>query len=326
MGLVFDKVYFPHVYFPTGGFDARELNKEIERLRGLQPGRNTSTLISLLRFIEHAKTLSGFCEFTGTRGQPFGAEQDDAGKLVNELHEAMHGPNPPNWTPYFETNFTKGLPGGDEYIAYPGDYHYLAGSVLEAAKTGKHLLVDVPGLPVPGLDSGSAENDASALTAILAIHCTKLVLPVMAVLSPSQLMEFRHENETPLRHFRRAMLRYAGELNASIAGLDASQLEGKTKFFVETNILPELDELRESLTASSRSWSERLKEGGQIVGELLPCALSPTPRSAALAVLLNKLPGFIGNEIAARGDAKNKRRLSDLYYLLQVERAVVPKA
>lgn len=42
MGAVFDKVYFPGVYMPKGGYDEKELQKEIDRLRALPvPGRNS---------------------------------------------------------------------------------------------------------------------------------------------------------------------------------------------------------------------------------------------------------------------------------------------
>ena len=147
----------------------------------------------------------------------------------------------------------------------------------------------------------------------------------MAALSPEQLMEFRAENEVGLRHFRRAMLRHADELNARIAGLEASAIEGKTKFYVETQILPELDELRESLAASSRSWRERLTDAMQIVGEIVPACFASDPKAAIMLALMKNAPGFVGREIAAAGDKKAKRRSSDLYYLLQVERAAKPK-
>jgi hypothetical protein len=73
MGAVFDKLYFPDVYMPNGGYDEKELQKEIDRLRALPtPGRNTAKLIRILEFVQHVKTLDGFCVFTGDGGTDSG--------------------------------------------------------------------------------------------------------------------------------------------------------------------------------------------------------------------------------------------------------------
>jgi len=242
--------------------------------------------------------------------------------MVGELYEAIHGPNPPNWHPMIETAYYKGIPGSEETLIYRGAYYYLAGAILEASETGRPLLLDRPGLPVPGIDGANPKDDAAALTTLLAIHCTALVLPKMAVLSPARLMEFRAENEKTLRTFRRAMLRYAGELNAEISGLAPHELEGKTDFFVKTRILPELDELREAITASSRTWFERLKDVSKIAADVIPACISTSPKSAIAMALMKNAPGFISSEIAAAGDKTAKLRRSDLYYLLNIEKAV----
>jgi hypothetical protein len=60
------------------------------------------------------------------------------------------------------------MPGSDEAITYPGEYHYLAGAVVESAKTGIPLLNDLVGLPFTGLDGSVPEDDARTLATILA--------------------------------------------------------------------------------------------------------------------------------------------------------------
>jgi hypothetical protein len=321
LGLVFDKVVFPGVEIPTDGFDPAEVAKEIKRLEELNSTlHSTAVLISMMKFIEHAKTLKGFCEFPGqVDGTAFDAV---SGRLVGDLYDAIHGPRPANWQPIFEGTHYKGIPGSEQTLIYPGTYNYLAGALMEAGKTGRPLIVDRPGLPVPALDQAGAKDNAAALTTLLAIHCTALVLPKMAVMTPVQLMEFRSENEAQLRTFRRAMLRYAAELNNEIKDIPLSEMEGKTDFFVKTRILPELDELRETLAESSRTWRERLKDGMQILGDVVPACFTATPKAAIAAALLKNAPGFIGREIAAAGDKTAAKRRSDLYYLLNIERAL----
>jgi hypothetical protein len=62
LGAVFDKVYFPGVYLPTGGFDQGELDKEIERIveatRG-KPTRNPN-LPGILSFVKQQQFQQGY--------------------------------------------------------------------------------------------------------------------------------------------------------------------------------------------------------------------------------------------------------------------------
>jgi hypothetical protein len=137
LGAVFDKVYFPGVYMPKGGYDSKELQKEIERLKALPtPGAGTGQLIGMLEFVRHVKTLDGFCVFTGDRDDPFLDRNKVPGDMVRDLFFAIHGPQKAGWEPVFDTNHHKGLPGSDEHVTWPGDYHYLANSVIESANTG----------------------------------------------------------------------------------------------------------------------------------------------------------------------------------------------
>jgi hypothetical protein len=196
LGAVFDKVYFPGVYMPTGGYDEKELQKEIDRLRALPtPGSDTAELIGMLEFVKHVKTLDGFCVFTGDSDNPFLDHNKVPGEMVRDLFLAIHGPQKPGWEPILLTDHHKGIPGSDEHVTWPGDYHYLANSVIESGQTGIPLVNDLPNhLPIPGLDQNTPYNDAKILSTILAIECTKLALPPIAILRPEHLMEFRAEN------------------------------------------------------------------------------------------------------------------------------------
>src|SRR4029453_10504384 len=59
----------------------------------------------------------------------------------------------------------KGVPGNKEHVTWPGDYHYLANSVIESGKTGIPVVNDLPNrLPIPGLDQKTPHNDAKSLS------------------------------------------------------------------------------------------------------------------------------------------------------------------
>jgi hypothetical protein len=121
--------------------------------------------------------------------------------------------------------------------------HY-PGAIIHSAKTGIPLLNDVPELPTPGIPDLAPADDAKLLAAIIAVECTKLALPATPLLRPEDLMEFRDANKELLRAFRRSMLRYAADLSGKISGLSRGDYEAKTKFFIETEIAPAMDETR----------------------------------------------------------------------------------
>src|ERR1035437_2418550 len=171
LGAVFDKVYFPGVYLPKDGFDARELDKEIARLEALPVANqyDVQLLIGVLRLTKHAKTLEGFCEFTATAEDPYDRQSQPPAGMVQAVYDAIHGPPPAGFIPSFATGHTKALPGGEKWVAYPGDHHYIAGALLYAGKTGIPLLNDVPGLPMPGVADTAPIDEAKLLAGILAV-------------------------------------------------------------------------------------------------------------------------------------------------------------
>src|SRR3984885_13733303 len=243
LGTVFDKVYFPGVYLPKDGFDEAALDKEIARLEALRNSRDNydhALLIGVLKLTKHARTLDGFCVFTNTRDEPFKASDDIPRKMVADISDAICGPPPPGFIPTFSTNNHKGL-GENEHVTYPGPYHYFAGAILESGKRGVPLLNDYPGLPIPGVDQKTPHDQAKVLSAILAIECTKLILPPTPILHPADIMEFRAANTHLLHGFRKSMLKYAADLNGQIGDLSREDFEHKTRFFIETQLVPAMD-------------------------------------------------------------------------------------
>jgi hypothetical protein len=278
LGAVFDKVYFPAVYLPTGGFDQKALDQDILRIEELQrqhPTRNDN-LPGILRFVRHAKVLDGFCVFTADGKNPF--QNEVPGKMVKELYAAIHGPLPSGSEPDFRTNFHKGMPDGSkEHVTYPGDFHYLAGALLHSERTGIPLLNDIPGLPVPFASELDTTSKAQLLSAMLAIECVKLSLPPLPVLRPEDLMEFRAENTASLRAFRSGMLKYAADLNREVGKHAIADLQAATKFFVDTEIVPALDELRSKMNAPARPWYKRAIDFGRVAPKLEPAFYTMDP-------------------------------------------------
>jgi hypothetical protein len=318
LGTVFDKVYFPGVHLPTSGFDQAELDKEIARIIEVSRDNRTrnANLVCILSFIRHAKTLESFCVFTGD-GR-FHKDDDIPPRMVDDLYQAIHGPHPEGWQPAFSNNFIKAMPGSEEVVLYPGDYHYLAGALLHTAKTGIPLLNDTPGLPVPMTSDGANGNKAKQLSAMLAIECVRLALPELPLLWPEDLMEFRADNSAALRSFRRSMLRYAGDLNGKIANVPPAEIQAATKFFVDTEIVPALDELRAKINAPARPWYKRAVDFGRVVPKLIPSFFTMNPAAMIGAVLTNYAPQFF-TELSAVGEKKESLKKSGLYYLLQLE-------
>ena len=217
----------------------------------------------------------------------------------------------------FSHNHSKAMPGSEEAILYPGHYHYMAGAVLHSAHTGIPLLNDIPGLPIPFV--AGAEGDAAKhLSAILAIECIKLALPELPVLRPDDLMEFREDNRDSLRVFRRSLLRYAGDLSVKLARIAPKDIEAATKFFVDTEIVPALDELRAKMNAPARPWYKRAIDAGRVAPKISPSFYTMDVKTIIGTALLADLPQFF-TELTAIGEKREALRKSGLYYLLQLE-------
>jgi hypothetical protein len=90
-------------------------------------------------------------------------------------------------------------------------------------------------------------------------------------------MEFRAANASLLRGFRRSMLRYAADLNGKIKDLTPKDLEAKTRFFIETQIVPAIDELNVMMNDPARPWHKRAVDGLKIVPEIAGAFFTAAP-------------------------------------------------
>jgi hypothetical protein len=320
LGTVFDKVYFPGVHLPKDGYDLAELDKEVARLESLPIARDyeTQELIGIMRLTKYAKTLEGFCEFTAPGDDPFGNRSPVPGGLVNALYEAIHGPPRPGFIPSFDGNHVKGIPGSGVSIVYPGQYVYLARALMHSDATGVPLLNDVPAMQIPGMPDAVPVDNAKTLATILAIECTKLVLPRTPLLRPEGIVEFRAENAALLRGFRRSMLRYAADLNAKIKDLTREDFEAKTRFFIETQIVPTMDELNAVMNDRTRPWHKRAIDGIKLIPEIGGAFITGGP-AAAIAKAITGTASQFFVEVAAKGDGEEALKRSGLTYLMRLK-------
>jgi hypothetical protein len=320
LGAVFDKVYFPGVHLPKDGYDRAGLDKEIARIEALPSAGDyeTQLLIGMLKLTKHGKLLDGFCEFTADPDDPFGQKTPIPQAMVQALYDAIHGPPRPGFIPTFSPRHVKGLPGGEEAVIYPGDLHYLAGAIIESGKSQIPLLNDIPDLPIPGVKDAVPANNAKLLAGALAIECTKIVLPPTPLLRIEDLMEFRAANAGLLRGFRRSMLRYAADLNGKIKDLTREDFETQTKFFIETEIIPAIDELNATMNDPARPWHKRAIDAVKIVPQIGGAFLMGGPAAAIAKAIAASASQFFA-EVAARGDKNEALKRSGLTYLLRLK-------
>ncbi len=132
-------------------------------------------------------------------------------------------------------------------------------------------------------------------------------------------MEFREANAGLLRGFRKSMFRYAADLNGKISGLSIEDFEHKTRFFIETEIVPAMDDLRNTLNDPARPWHKRAVEAVKVIPSIAGAYFT----GGTSAVLIKVLTAYAAQffvEIAAHGDKQEALKRSGLYYLLQLSR------
>lgn len=88
----------------------------------------------------------------------------------------------------------------------------------------------------------------------------------------------------PTRHscavFAARLLRYASDLNGKIKGMDREEFERHTKFFIETQIVPTMDELNVTMNDPARPWHRRAIDAFKIVPEIAGAFMTGGPQAA----------------------------------------------
>jgi hypothetical protein len=111
LALVFDRIYFPAVYMPSG-FDENGVVAEIERISKLSlRDPNTIQLLQCLGFALHYKHLADFCVFSADSRRLMERLEPGAYKVVDALEEMVFGPRPEGNIPIHSWTVGKGAPG-----------------------------------------------------------------------------------------------------------------------------------------------------------------------------------------------------------------------
>ncbi|NOJ81187.1 hypothetical protein [Myxococcus xanthus] len=328
LGLIFDRVYFPGVHFPSSDLDQDAIHREIERIKrsGVQIDISTAQLIQCLDFAPHKKHVEDLCIFTASNEDTFGKVDKGAEAIAMELERLVFGPPPPNFFPRLETGYAKGIPGSKtDVIRFPGWLYYPANALIFASKNQIPLINDDPTLPVPGLGGVSPKNNAKLLSTILTIESMKLVLPEIPTLAPQELAEFRIESRPHTKSFRAAMLKLSKELNAAIhSDAKLADVQQAARFMAETTVAPAIEELRGFIKSPKRPWHKKAAKYAMMIPSLA-LSFSALPTNLQIATALTFALGELVDLRDAEIEKDQKMKRSEFYYLLQAQRITSPK-
>ena len=322
MGLVFDRLHFPHVQLPVTGYDPSALQAEILRLESVSKSHDTQKIISLLRFLPYVGELKDFCVFDESETSVFGHNDPRASPLVDALEEEIFGPRAVGNFPINRTATTKQIPGSDACVSFPEDLFYPVRALLYSADNGIPLINDDPRIPVLGISPKDAKvkNRAGVLSAIIAMECIGMLLPKLRPLQPGEIREFRAENAALIAPFRRALLQLAAKLNASISSTSTNdEVMEAARFFVETTVHPELIDLKHVLDNPSKKWYGRAWDATKQTPEIATTYFT-VGQEAALAKLLAAVGGVFVDIQREDIEKEALLRKSGLHYLLKVSK------
>jgi hypothetical protein len=313
MCLVFDKVHFPNVYLPRGGYDTDSLNREISRLEGLSPqDHDTAVLIGLLKYLDYWKPLEGIFVYPSAAGSIFGGKDDQRGKLMRMIYDANYAPRT-NFEPHFNSASVKGLPESEESLEYAPTFAYHAGAIIYASQMQLPLLDDGSGLQLPF--RAQYKDNAQSLSAMIALEAAALTLPDLPLLTPREIVEFRMENTKELHAYRSAMLRYANVLNSRLdENATDEDVAKKIGFLVETEIKPALHDLNRDLVNPNRPWYKRMSDVGKIAASV---TMGVMTAGLAGQTVAQGLTNIALAELEGRGGKIDTAKRNGLYYLLR---------
>jgi hypothetical protein len=143
-----------------------------------------------------------------------------------------------------------------------------------------------------------------------------LLLPELPVMSPTDLMEFRSDTAKELRSFRKAMLTFSAAINRDLhADATTDDIEQQIKFFIQTEISPQLDDLRELSKKRSLSWI------GRAAFKMAPAVVAAYLTGGGYASIAAFITSGFNNIPAERksADGRSEAAKSGLYYLLKAE-------
>ena len=325
LGLVFDRIHLPFVSLTDEGFTVSEIQNRIDGLVELAQGkdyysRNTATMISALQFTWWKEWTKDFIVYPHSTREVWDATKKIPDALVKEIYDLTFPPRE-NFIPTFDSlNSFSIVQGEDASIEYPGQFHYSAGAYLYATSKKLPLINDIQMLGVPNIKVKDLKYDASTLASVLAVECIKFILPQVPLLDITELLDFRDRMAPYTKPFRISLIKIAGLLNQELEGIsDFNELSEAAQFIIETEIQPQLIELKEFAESPLRPWYKNILK----VGKPLAAQLSSGFWSVPLEVHMGKvLKEYFSLSITDEVTRKQKDKIikrNPLYYLLQIE-------
>jgi hypothetical protein len=313
--VVFDKIYFPKVHLPLGGYDKIGLQHEIARLTALNDkSYETGQLINVLKFLEWRNTLDGILEYPSPDSIFEKTDSDHIQKMVRMIYDVNFPPRE-NFEPMFSSGSSKSLPGGEESVDFAGEFFYQAEALSYSAERNIPAIDDGSGLPLPF--KAKFKDRVQPLSAIMAIESLKAVMPKLPILTPQEIVEFRMENKVELKNFRAAMLRLSGALNGQLSEDSSNEeVQRKSKFIVETQVVPSLHDLNRDLQNPNRAWYKRFIDGASIASSVAVGIFSGGIVGTTAADGLKKI---LASELEAKGDKAASVKRNGLYYLVRAQ-------
>lgn len=196
-------------------------------------------------------------------------------------------------------------------------------TALNLAKDNELILIsDRSNISVPFLSEN--HKNVKLLTSVLAEECVKIMIPDCRQATPDEILEIRSKLNDNLLPFRMTLQKLTGDLRGALeADINIDDLKGEAKFIVESQIEPQLYELKQAIERSNS------KVMNNVFGKFLnwipyiaKAYVMPTPDNI-LSVALKM--GEDTNSILDTIDDFSYTKAQGLSFLLQVEEATSKK-
>jgi hypothetical protein len=321
LAFVYDKVHLPGVHINIEGLDRNELINQVKSIR--EPGiRDLDTLEqcnAMVMALFYSYCPSVFLLSKHER-KSFGSLEEGANDLAKEIEELYFGPPKPNFFPTIATGHCVPLPGGKHAcIDVPAKWTYPANSLIYSSKEGLPLITIDPTMPIPGLPC-EAKSNAQILSTILAMECIKFVLPNIKTIEPWEIEELKDQTKQYFVPFKLRMLKLSKALNAAISSSSTTEeIIKEAKFIFETEISPEMIELKNAISDSGQPWHKKLIDIGKDLPQLV-LGFSTLPTNIAIANVLARLGVFFSDIRSEQLSKDEVRKRGGLYYLLKLSR------
>ncbi|EJX2556568.1 MULTISPECIES: hypothetical protein [unclassified Vibrio] len=196
-------------------------------------------------------------------------------------------------------------------------------TALNLAQDKDFILVsDKADISVPFLSEN--HKNVKLLTSVLAEECVKIMIPDCRQATPDEILEIRSKLKDNLLPFRMSLQKLTGDLRGALeSDAKIDDLKGEAKFIVESQIEPQLYELKQAIERSnSKLMNNVFGKFLHWVPYIAKAWAMPTPEN--ILSIAQKM-GEDTNSILDTIDDFSYTKAQGLSFLLQVEEATGKK-